>query len=182
MEASEVVRHADQVQATETEKNSAGKEQVKVTPISPAKSGLYATPEEALEKVSDDFGYWTGRLTETSLQMCYAVIAADWLVFGSVQGILSSLCAKLSLLMVLLALASSVIGAWVLAESMRKRIDYGESDEQRWTREFNDSVGKRVAWPFTDFMISAGIWTRRIKGGFTLLGGIFLVVGAILKR
>jgi hypothetical protein len=66
----------------------------------PAKSRLYATPEEALKKVSSEFEYWTGRLTETSLQMCYALIAANWLVFGSVRGILGNLCATLSLLMV----------------------------------------------------------------------------------
>jgi hypothetical protein len=81
------------------------------------KTGLYAASEEALQKVSGEFEYWTGKLTETSLQMCYALIGANWVVFGSVNGILHSGWAKWSLVMVLLALASNVVGAWILSEN-----------------------------------------------------------------
>ncbi|MGA3106863.1 MAG: hypothetical protein ABSD53_20455 [Terriglobales bacterium] len=145
------------------------------------KNTLYASPDEALKKVSSEFEYWTGKLTETSLQMCYALIAANWLVFGSVNGILASEWAKFSLLSVMIALAVSVVGAWILSEALRQRVEYGECDSVRWAKEFNAAAGQRVAWPFTDDMETIGRWMRWIKAGLTLLGGVLLIMGAILK-
>src|SRR5664280_261599 len=139
------------------------------------KSALYESPQDALKKVSSEFGYWTGNLTDTSLQMCYALIAANWLVFGSVNGILHSRWARLSLFIVLLALASSVVTAWVFSESMRKLIDYAESDTDRWEKEFKQAAGKKVPWPFTKRMEIIGIWSRWVKAGLTLLSGALLI-------
>ena len=145
------------------------------------KNALYATPEEALKKVVTEFEYWSGRLTEASLQLCYAVIAANWLVFGTVSGILQSFCAKLSLTLVLAALATNIIGAWIMSDSMRNRIDYGEADGGRWAGEYTQVSGKADPWPFTQSMINMGIWTRRIKALFTLGGGLAWLVGTIMK-
>jgi hypothetical protein len=145
------------------------------------KSGLYKDPEEALKFVTSEFRYWSGRLTDTSLQMCYALIAANWLVFGSLNGILQSMWAKVSLLMALLALTANVIGAWMLTEDMRKRIDYGEENSQRWAAEFNAAAGTKDPWPFTQRIVDIGIWTRRIKAGFTLAGGLSWVIGTVVK-
>src|SRR5689334_22277255 len=98
-------------------------------------SRLYESPTEALKKVCSEYEYWSGKLTETSLQMCYAVIASNWVVFGSVNGILGNMWAKLSLLMVILALATNIIGAWLLSEQLRTRVEYGEADGLRWFQE-----------------------------------------------
>ena len=144
-------------------------------------TGLYSTPEDALRKVSSEFEYWTGKLTETSLQMCYALIGANWVVFGSVGGILRNNWAKSSLVMVLLALASNVIGAWVLSESLRERVAYGERNATQWTVEFQQAIGKDVAWPFTNAIQNTGKYMRWIKAGFTLVSGICLIVGAVTK-
>jgi hypothetical protein len=144
-------------------------------------TGLYASPEEALKKLSSEFEYWSGKLTETSLQMCYALIGANWVVFGSINGILRSSYAQWSLVLVLLALGSNVVGAWILSESLRKRIGYGEGDPGRWSREYQSATGKDVAWPFTDAIQNTGTNMRRIKAAFTLASGICLIVGAILK-
>ena len=40
--------------------------------------GLYGSSNDALKKVCSEYEYWSGRLTETSLQMCCALIAANW--------------------------------------------------------------------------------------------------------
>ena len=62
---------------------------------SPARSAtLYATPGDGLKAVRDDYLYWTGRLTDSSPQLSFAVIAANWAVFGSVQALLNSPWAK----------------------------------------------------------------------------------------
>jgi hypothetical protein len=148
----------------------------------PKKPGLYASPDDALKSVMGDYHYWSGKLTETSLQMCYGLIGANWLVFGSVQGILHSRWAELSLLMVLLALSTSVVGAWMLSEWLRARVRYGESHGKEWAKQFEESAGKPVPWPFTDRIQNTAKNMRWIKAIFTLAGGACLIVGAIVNR
>ena len=142
---------------------------------------LYSSAAEALRKVTSEFEYWSGKLTETSLQMCYALIAANWVVFGSLNGILNSVWAKWSLLMVLFALAANIVGAWLLSERLRKRVEYGEADNARWEKEFDTFSTTSSSWPFTDTIQDTGRWMRIIKAVFTLLAGAFLIAGAILK-
>ncbi len=144
--------------------------------------GLYQTPTEALKAVCDSFGYWTERLTETSLQMAYAVMAGNWLVFGSVNGILQSNWSKLSLLMVLFALATNVIGAWWLSQLLGKQIDYAECNREKWEDQFKQTIGKHDPWPFTPRIQKAGQRMREIKAFFTLASGILLIIGAVFKR
>jgi hypothetical protein len=123
--------------------------------------GLYDSPKEGLKKVSSEFEYWSGELTETSLQMCYALTEANWVVFGSVNGILHSSRAKASLILVLLALASNVIGAWMLSELLRKRVAYGEGRSDEWETEYKEVAGKDVAWPLRDEIQNTGKYMRR---------------------
>jgi len=66
----------------------------------PAEIGLYKTPADAQKAVSGAYDYWRGNLTTSSLQMNYALIGANWIIFGSVNGILGSLWAKWSMLLV----------------------------------------------------------------------------------
>src|ERR1035437_7007423 len=75
---------------------------------------LYKSPSDALKAVHKDYLYWTGKLSDTSLQLSYALIAANWAAFGSVNGILASFWSKLSVALVIIALGVSVAGAkWV---------------------------------------------------------------------
>jgi hypothetical protein len=144
-------------------------------------TGLYSSPAEALKKLGTEYDYWSGKLTETSLQMCYALIAANWIVFGSMNGILSNFWAKASLLMVLLALATNIVGAWKLSEAIRERVKYGEADKLRWATEFKKYVGADSPWPFTNRIDGIGRWMRGVKAIFTIASGVFLVIGAIIK-
>jgi hypothetical protein len=143
-------------------------------------TGLFSS-SEALKKVCSEYEYWSGRLTETSLQMCYAVIGANWVVFGSLNGIFGNPWAKFSLLMVILALATNIVGAWMLSEALRKQVEYGEADRVRWDSEFENFCKVNSVWPFTGGIETTGRCMRIVKAIFTLLAGAFLVVGAILK-
>lgn len=147
----------------------------------PAPTGLYASPDEALKKVSIEYEYWTGKLTETSLQMCYALIGANWVIFNSVNGILRNGWSKWSLVMVLLALGSNVVGAWILSEFLRNRIGYGEGSPVAWASEFASTRGQNVAWPFTGQIQNTGKYMRWIKAGFTIVSGLLLIIGAMTK-
>lgn len=154
-----------------------------MTPTGPhsQRPGLFASSSDALKKVCTEYEYWSGKLTETSLQMCYAVIAANWVVFGSVNGILNNSWAKLSLLMVILALATNIVGAWILSEFLRKQGDYGEADHDRWDKEFEKFSTISCPWPYTEGIETTGRWMRIIKATFTLMSGALLILGAILK-
>jgi hypothetical protein len=123
---------------------------------------LYSTPAEALKKVTSEFEYWSGKLTETSSQMAYALIGANWVIFGSLNGILGNSWAKWSLLFVVFALVTNLIGAWILTESLRIRVEYGESDGDRWQKEFDRFACVGSPWPFTTFMETTGKYMRFI--------------------
>jgi hypothetical protein len=53
-------------------------------------TGTYESSTGALKEIKTAFDYWSGQVTATSLQMCYGLIAANWVVFGSVRNILHS--------------------------------------------------------------------------------------------
>jgi hypothetical protein len=57
---------------------------------------LYETPAAGARALVDAYQYWTGKLTDTSLQMSYAVIAANWAAFGSIDLILKNWWSKAS--------------------------------------------------------------------------------------
>jgi hypothetical protein len=145
------------------------------------RKGVYADPAAALKAVIDDYLYWTGRLTETSAQMSYAVIAGNWIVFGSVSTILSSPWSKFSLLCVMLSLATSVIGTWLLSECHRRQAEYGDCDPVRWECEFKQFASTKSPWPFTRSIEQIGLLSRFLKAAFVLLGSLLLVIGALLK-
>jgi hypothetical protein len=146
-----------------------------------SKKGVHETPQKALEAVGSEFNYWSGKLTDSSLQMCYALIGANWVVYGSIGLILQSPWAKLSLLMVILTLAINVIGAWYLSESIRKRFEWAEGHGPQWETDFNAAAGARTAFPFTDAHEKAGFWLRQVKGLLPLVSGAFLIIGAVIK-
>src|SRR5687768_2629279 len=77
---------------------------------------LYASHSDALRAVRDDYLYWTGKLTDTSLQLSFAVIAANWATFGNIDQILGSWWAKFSLALVISSLGISVVGAKWMGE------------------------------------------------------------------
>ncbi len=145
---------------------------------------LYQSPHDALKAVREDYLYWTGKLTETGLQLSFAVLAANWAVFGSVDAILKNLWSKLSVSLVVIGLGLGVAGAKWMGELHRKRIDYAESDPSRWKKEFDETTGKRDPWPFTAGIESLGSWTREAKTWLPLLAGVFflIAIGAAISQ
>ena len=135
-------------------------------------AGLYQSPNEALKAVRDDYLYWTENLTGTSLPLSYAVLAANWAVFGSVDGILTSPWSKVSVALVVVGLGLSVCGAKCMGELHRLRIDNAESDSSRWESEFKETSGKRDPWPFTKAIERLGRAMREAKTWLPLFAGM----------
>ena len=154
-----------------------------VAPLSTvsATETLYPSPAEALRAVRDDYLYWTGKLSDTSLQLSYAVIAANWAAFGSVNGVLASIWSKFSVGLVIVALGLSVVGAKWMGESLRRRIEYAETDTSRWKAEFEDNAGKGNPWPFTGAIDSLGRGMREARTWLPLVAGLLFVI-ALVRR
>lgn len=142
--------------------------------------GLFASAGDALRAVSDSYDYWSGNLTTSSLQMNYALIGANWIIFGSVNGILSNKWSKWSMILVFLALLTNVIGSLVLTALLRSRILEAEGDNPKWQQEFAAAQGKATHWPFTPSIDNTGTIMRSVKAGLTIASGICLIVGALI--
>ena len=85
--------------------------------------GVYDSAEDALNELFESFNYWSSQVTATSVQMCYAVIGANWVVFTSVGKILNNAWAMASLTTVLLALTLDMESSLGIAEWMRRRFE-----------------------------------------------------------
>lgn len=142
---------------------------------------LYQSPNEALQAVREDYLYWTAKLTDTSLQLSYAVIAANWAAFGSVNELLTSVWSKLSVGLVIVGLGLSLAGAKWMGELHRTRIDYAETNGSRWKAEFTETAGKRDPWPFTRVIESLGRAMREAKTWLPLIAGVLFLI-ALVRR
>jgi len=140
---------------------------------------LFQSPSEALKAVRDEYLYWTGKLTDSSLQLSYAVIAANWAVFGTVDKLLGNFWSKLSMELVMVALLLAAFGAKWMGELHKRRVDHAESDLTRWDTEFNANAGKRVPWPFTNGIELLGRVMREVKVWFPLLAGIAFLIAIL---
>ena len=154
-----------------------------VDPIKPSDDpkGLYASSDEALKKVQETYDYWTGKLNDITMQIGFALIGANWAVFGSVNGILGHMLAKLSIVCIVAAMLANVIAAFALGQMTETRVSYAESDLNRWKNEYQISTGKTVAWPFTDGINNTGSrmrWARLVLISFS---GLFFIIGAVWK-
>jgi hypothetical protein len=143
-------------------------------------TGTYESSTDALKELSGAFNYWSGQVTATSLQMCYGLIAANWLVFGSVGNILHNRYAIVSLFLVMLALTFNMVLSYGLAEYMRNRFGYAVSDPNRWKEEFQHEKIKPTTWPYARWTEGASIAIRAIKIILPLASGLCLIVGAII--
>lgn len=141
---------------------------------------LYSSSSDGLRAVREDYLYWTGRLTETSFQLSLALIAANWAVFGSVQQILGSFWAKLSLLLVVVSLGLSVVGAKWMSELHRERVDYAAENLERWEKECSAALGRRDPWPFTSKIEQVGRWMRELRLWLTVLAGVAFLVALLV--
>jgi hypothetical protein len=124
---------------------------------------LYASSDEALKAVKDDYLYWTGKLTDSSFELSLALIAANWAVFGTVQKILGNPWAKASLGLIIATLAISLAGAKYMGELHAQRVRYAAQDVDRWQKECGAAYGKTGPWPFTSEIERVGRCLREVK-------------------
>jgi hypothetical protein len=149
------------------------------TPSADRSATLYATPGDGLKAVRDDYLYWTGRLTDSSVQLSFAVIAANWAVFASVQSVLMNPWAKSSVFLVVVSLALNLLGAKQMGELHRKRVDYAATDVERWEKECVAALGRSDPWPFTPGIELMGRTMRELRTWLPLAAGALFLGGLL---
>jgi hypothetical protein len=160
------------------------------SPINPAQNiaggvaaaATYNSSRDALKEVGTAFDYWSGQVSSTSLQMCYALIAANWLIFGSIGKILSYKSAAWSLITVLATIAFNLVSSYALAEWLRCRFGHAESDRKQWEKEYQEEKHKPSVWPYTKNIERASITIRAVRAFLPLIGGGLLIVAAIMQQ
>jgi hypothetical protein len=145
-------------------------------------SGAYTNPVEALKDVGGAFNDWSGVLTSTSLQMCYAIVAANWVIYGSINAILDSWWAILSLGSVLLALGANMVVAYWMAKLHLNQFRYAEDNLNVWKEEFDKHGSSSHPWPFTQTIETVGLYSRRLKVWLPVVGAVLLFIGACTKH
>ena len=151
-------------------------------PAPPPRTGaLFKDSTEALKALREEYNYWTTRLTDTSLQLSLALIAANWAVFGSADAILASVWSQVSLGLVVLALVSTVLGAKWMGELHRRQIEYAGEDCQRWDQEAAKAMNKKGPWPFTRGIEVLGRTMREIKVWVPVLAAIAFLTALLAK-
>ncbi len=164
----------------ETPKPSVPSETQPAAPL--AASTLFATPQDALKGVRDDFFYWTGKLTDSSFALSLAVIGANWAVFGSIDRVVQSGWSQWSIGTVIFGLGASLIGNRVMGELHRNRIDYAESDSARWRQEFSDTAGCRNPWPYTTSIERLAAGLREAKTWLPVAGGLLFLAALVFAK
>ena len=144
--------------------------------------GVYDSAEDALKELFESFNYWSSQVTATSVQMCYALIGANWVIFTSVGKILQNAWAIASLTTVMLALALNMVSSLGFAEWMRRRFDRADKNRSAWEVEYEREKNKHSVWPYSESVERASIVFRYAKVLLPLASGLLLIIGAFTQR
>ena len=144
--------------------------------------GVYDSAEDALKELFGAFNYWSSQVTATSVQMCYAVIGANWVVFTSVGHILRNAWAMASLTTVLLTLTLNMVSSLGFAEWTRRRFEKADENRPGWNAEFEREKDKHGVWPYTEGVERMSVALRYVKVLLPLSSGIMLIIGAVLQK
>jgi uncharacterized membrane protein YagU involved in acid resistance len=139
------------------------------------KVGLFNSPNEALKDVQGYFQGWTKALTQTSFQLSFAVIAANWAAFGSVSEIMRNPFSKLSVALIVLGMGVNLLASWHLCNSLESRIHEAEACPEKWYFEFEKAVGKSNDFPHSPKTVLLARRLRIIKAWFPVIAGILFI-------
>lgn len=135
---------------------------------------------KCIEKIDDAYNYWSGKISELSVVLSLALIAANWAVQGT-GGMSTHLLPRLSVLFALLTILFSLVLAERMAVFHDKQHEVYESDKVKWREAAENSLNSNNVnpWPFTRKIELLGFWGIKVKTYLPILSGIFFVITVI---
>ena len=108
-----------------------------------------AAAEAGKKRVAENTNRWNASLETLSVQLCYAIIAANWAVHTDTDSILDNRAATWSLAIAVTFLALNVVLVGINTQIMWKRMYDVEHDPTWWTAEAKRKVGDAsYSFPF----------------------------------
>jgi len=130
---------------------------------------------EAKEELQTAFNDWGSILTSHSIQIAFAIIAANWAVHGSARVILANCWSKWSMAIVLGFLGLDLLATRLMIWLHYKQILYSEEDVERWNKEYDQAKGKRY-WPYTKGIENLGRIFRELKACAPVSAAILFII------
>lgn len=138
----------------------------------------FDTAGDASRELFESFNKWSGAVGSYGVQTAYAVIAANWAVFGTTKVIVDNCWAKYSLGVAVGFLAIHLICTDWISRLCDQRIKYANRDQKRWQKEFEDKNTPASSWPYTkkierirNFLRFLKVWVPVVSGGL-FIGGV----------
>jgi len=145
-------------------------------PLEEKESTWYESAGAGLNAVREDYQYWTGKVSDTSPQLCYAIIAANWAVYGSLQKILGNGWSKASVFVAILSLGVNLVGSKHMGDLHFKQAAYAEEDLGRWEAEYKQAKTHNDTWPYTTDIENLGRFYRELRTWLPVVGGALFLV------
>ena len=141
------------------------------------KSRRFSKAGDAAAELITGFNDWSANISLYGMHMAYAVIAANWAVYGNAQAILSNPWAKYSVAIVIFFLGLNLFCTWLMTNLYANQCDYANDDKIRWKKEFNNENITSSAWPYTKYIENLGDFIRIIKVWVPIVGGVVFILG-----
>jgi len=132
----------------------------------------FSSAGEALKKLGQDFNDWSSILTSHSVQLAYAIIAANWAIHGSTQSLLDNWLAKLSMAVILFYLGANLLTTRCMVGMHYNQYLYADKNPDRWQKEFEEN--KRF-WPYTERIEYLGVGMRFFKVWLPIIAAVLLI-------
>jgi hypothetical protein len=140
-------------------------------------SRRFSNAGDAVKELFEGFNDWSATVSSYGIQMAYAVIAANWAVYGDAQAIIGNIWAKYSIAIVISFLGLNLFCTWLMTSLYDKRCAYADVDKARWSSEFEREKISPSAWPYTKFIEKLGKFMRLLKVWTPIVGGIVFIIG-----
>jgi hypothetical protein len=140
---------------------------------------LYASPADATKAIQERYNYWTGKLNDVSLQLSFAVIAANWAVFKTTDSVIQNGWSRMSIAIAIAGIGANLLATWWIGDALGDQVGYAETDLARWESEYQTNTGKKTEWPFPERMVALAKLARRIRIWIPIIAGLVLLMGLL---
>ncbi len=135
----------------------------------------YKNAGEASEEVYESYNEVTGLFGKYAVEICYALIGANWAVHGTSHGILDNEYAKWSVAAALIFLGMNLILAGAHAFCLGTIVD-DSTDEESWKEAFQAAEKE---WPYTKNIEDIGLARTILRFVCPLIGTILFIASIL---